>query len=84
MPKSALLGEEGKGFVYLMTELPQERMMIADQGVAAAEACFETTRAYIKERKAFGGPIANFQTIKHKMAEMKYSTIECASCSSSE
>ena len=39
VPSSALLGEEGKGFVYLMTELPQERLLIADMGIAAAEAC---------------------------------------------
>lgn len=50
----------------------QERLLIADQATAAAEACFELTRDYIKERKAFGQPISNLQTIKHKMAEMKY------------
>lgn len=72
VPKSALLGEEGKGFAYLMTELPQERMLIADQGVAAAEAVYEATRTYIKDRKAFGSTISNLQTIRHKMAEMKY------------
>lgn len=71
VPKSALLGEEGKGFSYLMNELPQERLLVADSGIAAAEACFEWTRDYIKERKAFGAPIANLQTIRHKMAEMK-------------
>ena len=44
VPKSALLGEENKGFMYLMQELPQERLLIADMGIAAAEACFEWTR----------------------------------------
>merc|ERR1711865_563259 len=62
---------EGKGFVYLMTELPQERLLIADMGIAAAEACYEWTRDYIKERKAFGSNLAKLQTIQHKMAEMK-------------
>jgi len=71
LPKSALLGEEGKGFVYLMTELPQERLLIGDMGIAAAEACYEWTREYIKERKAFGSTISSLQTIQHKMAEMK-------------
>ena len=71
VPASALLGEEGKGFVYLMTELPQERLLIADMGIAAAEACYEWTRDYIKERKAFGSNLAKLQTIQHKMAEMK-------------
>ena len=71
IPKSCLLGEEGKGFVYLMKELPQERLLIADMGLAAAEGCYEQTRTYVKERKAFGKPLLNLQTIQHKMAEMK-------------
>ena len=48
VPASSLLGAEGKGFVYLMTELPQERLLIADMGIAAAEACYEWTREYVK------------------------------------
>lgn len=71
VPKSALLGEEGKGFTYLMKELPQERLLIADQAIAACESVFELTRTYVKERKAFGNPIGDLQTIKHKLAEMK-------------
>lgn len=71
VPKSALLGQEGAGFKYLMQELPQERMLIADQGLATAEACYEWTRTFIKERKAFGSSISSLQTIRHKMAEMK-------------
>ena len=71
VPASAMLGEEGKGFMYLMEELPQERLLIADMGLAAAEACYEWTRSYIKERKAFGSTISSLQTIQHKMAEMK-------------
>lgn len=71
VPKSALLGKEGKGFAYLMTELPQERLLIADQGLAAAEALFEITRSYVKDRKAFGNTISSLQTVKHRLAEMK-------------
>ena len=71
VPASALLGVEGKGFTYLMKELPQERLLIADMGIAAAEACYETTRTYVKERKAFGAPLAKLQTIQHKLAEIK-------------
>lgn len=71
VPKSALLGEEGKGFAYLMNELPQERLLIADQAIAACEAVFELTRSYVKERKAFGKPIGDLQTIRHKLAELK-------------
>jgi len=71
VPASALLGEEGKGFAYLMNELPQERLMIADQGIAVAEAVYEESRKYIKDRQAFGKSISNLQTIRHRMAEMK-------------
>lgn len=71
VPASALIGEEGKGFAYLMQELPQERMLIADQGIAAAEAVYESTRTYVKERKAFGSTISNLQTVRHKLAETK-------------
>lgn len=71
VPKSALIGEEGKGFVYLMSELPQERLLIADQAVAACESLYEITRSYVKERKAFGSSLSNLQVLRHKLAEMK-------------
>ena len=75
IPKSALIGKEGSGFVYLMTELPQERLSIAVQAQANAEACFEWTRNFVKERKAFGSTIASLQTVKHKMATLKYDSL---------
>jgi len=71
LPKSALLGEEGKGFFYLMNELPQERLLIAVHSMAACEFLFEETRKYVKERKAFGKTLSKLQTIQHKLAEMK-------------
>ena len=71
VPASAMLGEEGKGFYYVMSELPQERLLIADMGVAAAEAVFEWTRAYTNDRAAFKGTLANLQVVAHKLAEMK-------------
>ena len=71
VPKSALIGAEGKGFAMLMNELPQERLLIAVQGLAASESCFEITRSYVTERKAFGKPISALQTIRHNMAEIK-------------
>ena len=71
VPKTALLGKEGEGFKYLMKELPQERLLIADMGLAAAEGCYEATRTYVKERQAFGKPLMKLQTIQHKMAEIK-------------
>jgi long-chain-acyl-CoA dehydrogenase len=71
VPKSALLGELNKGFIYLMNELPQERLLVANMAIASAEACFEWTRSYVKDRKAFGAPLASLQTIKHRLATMK-------------
>lgn len=69
--KEHLLGQKNKGFYYLMSELPQERLLVADMGVAAAEASFEITRSYLKERKAFGEPLIQKQVIRHKLAELK-------------
>uniref|UniRef100_W5MB52 Long-chain specific acyl-CoA dehydrogenase, mitochondrial n=2 Tax=Lepisosteus oculatus TaxID=7918 RepID=W5MB52_LEPOC len=71
LPAEALLGEVNKGFYYLMAELPQERLVIADLSVASAEFMFEETKSYVKERKAFGKTIAHLQTVQHKLAEMK-------------
>lgn len=71
LPKSALLGKENHGFYYLMQELPQERLLIADMGLASAEAVFEQTRTYVNERKAFGKTLSALQTIRHKLAEVK-------------
>jgi long-chain-acyl-CoA dehydrogenase len=71
VPKTALLGEENKGFYYVMQELPQERLLIADIAVASAEASYEWTRNYVKERKAFKGTISDLQTVRHKLAELK-------------
>lgn len=71
VPKTNLLGEEGMGFVYLMQELPQERLGIAVNGLAAAESALERTVEYVKERQAFGKPIAAFQNTQFKLAELK-------------
>lgn len=70
LPKEALLGQEGMGFVYLMQELPQERLGIAINGLAMAESALEHTIAYVKERKAFGKHVAEFQNTQFKLAEM--------------
>jgi len=71
VPKENVLGKVDSGFYYLMQELPQERLLIADMAVAAAEAYFEMTRAYVKERQAFGKSISSLQTIRHRLAELK-------------
>jgi len=64
-------GNEGLGFVQLMQQLPQERLNIAVQGVAAAERGLTETLAYVKERKAFGKRVLDFQNTQFKLAEVK-------------
>eukprot|EP00759_Apiculatamorpha_spiralis_P005242 PhF_6_TR13190/c1_g2_i2/m.20828/K00255/ACADL; long-chain-acyl-CoA dehydrogenase len=68
---AVLGGVEAKGFQQLMTELPTERLLIADTAVATSEACFEWTREYVKNRQAFGKRILDHQTVSHRLAEMK-------------
>lgn len=70
VPQANLLGEEGKGFVHLMKELPQERLSIALGSIASAESILEQTVDYVKERKAFGKSIATFQNTQFQLAEM--------------
>jgi alkylation response protein AidB-like acyl-CoA dehydrogenase len=66
-----LLGEEGKGFSYLSFNLAQERLSIANQGVAYARAALEWTVDYVKERTAFGTTIGSFQNTKFVLAQVK-------------
>jgi alkylation response protein AidB-like acyl-CoA dehydrogenase len=70
VPVANLLGDEGQGFRYLVTNLPQERLSIAASGVAAARAAFDWTLAYARERHAFGQPIGAFQNSRFRLAEM--------------
>ncbi|RBM16399.1 acyl-CoA dehydrogenase [Prauserella sp. PE36] len=70
VPATNLLGdEEGQGFIQLMQQLPQERLIIAVTAVAGMEAAVEQTLAYTKERTAFGRPVFGFQNTKFKLAE---------------
>lgn len=71
LPGSALLGEENKGFIHLMDELPRERLGCATQAVAQAQGAFELAVAYVQERQAFGQPLARFQNTRFKLAEVK-------------
>ena len=73
VPVSNLLGQEGRGFAALMNELPRERITIACRAFAEAQRAFELTVDYVKERKAFGKKILEFQNTQFKMAEMKTS-----------
>src|SRR5699024_11118443 len=66
VPKENLLGEEGKGFYYLMEKLQQVRLMVSIQSLASAEVMLEETISYVKERTAFGQRIADFQNTQFK------------------
>ena len=70
VPASNLIGEEGKGFLYLMDKLQQERLLTAIGGIVAAEDMLEMTLHYVKERQAFGKPISKFQNTQFKLAEI--------------
>ena len=70
VPVANRLGEEGTGFLQLVSNLPQERLSIAITAVAAARAAFERTLEYAKQRKAFGQPIGTFQNSRFRFAEM--------------
>ena len=72
IPTSNLLGhEEGKGFFQLMNQLPQERLIIANQAMGSIELALSLTLEYVKERKAFGKTILDFQNTQFKLAELK-------------
>jgi alkylation response protein AidB-like acyl-CoA dehydrogenase len=70
VPVENRLGEEGQGFLYLVQNLPQERLSIAVTAVAHARAALGWTIEYCHERSAFGQPIGSFQASKFKLAEM--------------
>jgi len=70
VPVANLLGgQEGLGFIQLMQQLPQERLIIAVTAVAGMEAAIDQTIAYTKDRQAFGRPVYHFQNTKFKLAE---------------
>jgi alkylation response protein AidB-like acyl-CoA dehydrogenase len=70
VPKENLLGEEGQGFIYLMQNLPQERLSIAMVAAAAVEYVLQLCLDYVKTREAFGRPIGKFQNTRFALAEM--------------
>lgn len=70
VPVENLLGEEGFGFIYLMGNLPQERISIAIMATVAMEAVLAETIQYTKERKAFGKSIGSFQNTRFLLAEL--------------
>ncbi|TXC73496.1 acyl-CoA dehydrogenase [Sphingorhabdus soli] len=71
VPMTNCLGEEGKGFIYLMSELPQERLSIAVSAQASAQGAFDRTVEFVKDRKAFGKPVFDFQNTRFTLADLK-------------
>jgi acyl-CoA dehydrogenase len=70
VPKENLIGEEGKGFLYMMDKLQQERLLVAIAAQTAAETMLTFTIDYVKSREAFGKSISQFQNTQFKLAEM--------------
>jgi alkylation response protein AidB-like acyl-CoA dehydrogenase len=70
VPQENLLGEVGCGFIYLMQNLPQERLTIAVGANGMCQSVLQATVDYTKERKAFGTNVAAFQNTQFKLAEM--------------
>jgi acyl-CoA dehydrogenase len=70
VPASNLLGREGQGFKMLMQKLQQERLVIAVTAMASCRRALDDTMTYVKERRAFGQPIAAFQNTQFRLAEL--------------
>ncbi|MDB5695164.1 MAG: acyl-CoA dehydrogenase [Sphingomonas bacterium] len=71
VPMTNCLGEEGQGFVYLMSQLPQERLAIAVGVHSSAQRAFDDTVAFTKDRKAFAGMVFDFQNTRFVLADLK-------------
>lgn len=71
VPLSNMLGAENRGFTQVMHEIPKERLSIATVAMGASQKAFDLTVAYVKERKAFGKPLIDFQNTQFKLAELK-------------
>jgi long-chain-acyl-CoA dehydrogenase len=71
VPRANMLGAEGQGFAIMMQELPRERINIAVRAFASALRAFHLTIAYVKDRKAFGSSVIDFQTTRHGLADIK-------------
>jgi alkylation response protein AidB-like acyl-CoA dehydrogenase len=71
VPKTNILGSEGRGFIHLMEELPQERLGIAVGAQASAQRAFDEAVTFTKDRKAFGQTVFEFQNTKFTLADLK-------------
>ncbi|WP_299193825.1 acyl-CoA dehydrogenase family protein [uncultured Erythrobacter sp.] len=71
VPRTNILGGEGRGFIHLMEELPQERLSIAVTAQAGAQRAFDEAVNFTKDRKAFGRTVFEFQNTKFTLADLK-------------
>jgi len=71
VPRANVLGEPGKGFIYLMEGLAEERLMGAAGYIASAQLSWDLTAAFVQERKAFGKPLAAFQNTQFQLADLR-------------
>jgi long-chain-acyl-CoA dehydrogenase len=71
VPITNCIGEENKGFAYLMEQLPQERLSVALSAQAAAQRAFDEAVTFTKDRKAFGQTVFDFQNTKFVLADLK-------------
>ena len=71
VPITNCLGEENRGFVYLMSQLPQERLGIAISAMGGAQRAFDEAVAFVKGRNAFGKPIFDFQNTRFVLADLR-------------
>ncbi len=71
VPITNCLGEEGKGFIYLMSQLPQERLSIAIGAQSSSQRAYDETVAFVRDRKAFGKPVIDFQNTRFTLADIK-------------
>ncbi|MFN2485342.1 MAG: acyl-CoA dehydrogenase family protein [Acidimicrobiia bacterium] len=77
VPADHLIGEENRGFYYIMTNFQNERLAISAQAIGEASKAIELTLDYVKQRKAFGKPLFDKQAIRQRLA-MSASRVEAA------
>lgn len=77
VPAANIIGEEGMGFYYVMDSFQLERLVAAILSVGAAEYCIEMTLQYMHERVAFGKPIAKYQVLRHRIADLSTEVKAC-------
>ena len=80
VPAGNLVGAEGSAFVTLMRNFQTERLALAAYGAATAEIALEEAKRYVKERHAFGRPIAGFQVTRHKLVDMETRVMAAKTC----